>query len=105
MVSGAHTCHSRWHGSLRRQSLKPSPRHHEWEASSRSGAAAWTTDINMASEAIEDHGGPSIHKVNLSSSLASIIVGDSPAWQKVQRGGGGVCVQAVAKHLSDHTGQ
>lgn len=52
MVSGGYTRHSQWHGSSRQQSLRTSSlRDHESEASSWSGAAAWTMDMdtNMVS--------------------------------------------------------
>lgn len=56
-VSGCYTNHSHQHGSRRQQNLRISPTYcnpdclnvHEPQASSQSGAVAWTTDNNMSS--------------------------------------------------------
>lgn len=59
---------------------------HGSQASMQSGAAAWTTDTNMASCGISGHSGPSrgpVQKVNLSPSKESVVAhsqGDAAAF-------------------------
>lgn len=68
MTSGSYTKHSHHLSALREQSPRTSPRHHTVtdcmhphgsQVSSWSGAAAWTTNTNMASGGITGHGSPS----------------------------------------------
>lgn len=68
VASRGYTCHSHQHGSLRQQSPRASPKAlgsgtdlvcPQWsQASSWPGATAWTTNFNIASCGIADHGGP-----------------------------------------------
>lgn len=118
VASHGYTCHSHQHGSLRLKSPRALGSDTDlvcpqWsQASSWPGAAAWTTNTNIASCGIADHGGPS-RRSTLECEPFHILglcccpeLGGSHSQGQIQ--GLSLCLlklQAVANHLSSLVGQ